>query len=430
MKKRILALLMAATMVFGLAACGSKDNTDAGNTNSGTTTNNEAGNEGTTTQKATDTNITVWVAENVVDFTKARVDEWKAQNETNAQFTVEVLPVGENDAAGNMIVDVTGGADLYGFAQDQLTRLVGAGALSPLMGDNATFVATNNDAGAVGAAKMGDVTYAYPMTSDNGYFLYYDKSVLTDVSTLDSIIAQCEAAGKNFYFDIANGWYNVAFFFAAGANITYDTDATGAFTACNINYASNEGVAALKAMVELAKSPSFQNGASIGNAVNAAAVVTGTWDKESAIALWGDNMGCAKLPTATIGGQQVQLSGFGGFKLLGVKPQEDAVKLAACHSLAQYLSGEEVQKARFEAVGWGPSNLKAQASDAVKADPALSALAEQLAFTIPQGQYPGDYWSRCTALGDDIRAGLYNDMTEAQLLEVLTKLQNDFISYK
>ena len=66
MKKRILALLMAATMVFGLAACGGKEDTNAGN-----------GNAGTENQVATDTNITIWVAENVVDFTKEKVQKRK-----------------------------------------------------------------------------------------------------------------------------------------------------------------------------------------------------------------------------------------------------------------------------------------------------------------------------------------------------------------
>lgn len=419
MKKRILALLMAATMVFGLAACGGKDDTDAGN------------NAGTENQVATDTNITIWVAENVVDFTKEKVATWQSQSDTNKQFTVEVLPVGEGDAAGNMITDVTGGADIYGFAQDQLTRLVAAGALAPVMGDNATWISTNNDGGAASAAKMGDVTYAYPMTSDNGYFLYYDKSVVTDPSSLDAIIAACEAAGKNFYFDIRSGWYNVAFFMAAGCQITYDTDATGAFTACNVNYANDNGVAALKAMIELAKSPSFQNGASIGATTNAAAVVTGTWDKESADALWGaDGYGCVKLPTVTINGEQKQMGGFGGFKLLGIKPQTDSVKLAALHSLAQYLSGAEVQQARFEAVGWGPSNLTAQASEAVKADKALSALAEQLNFTIGQGQYPGDYWTLCEGLGDTILADTLDNATDSELLQVLTDLEAKFKNAK
>lgn len=409
MKKRALALLMAATMVFGLAACG-----DGGGSN----------------QTATDTKITVWVADAIVDFTKDKVDTWKSQSETNGQFEVEVLPVGEADAAGNMITDVTGGADIYGFAQDQLTRLVGAGALTPVTGDAATFVSTNNDAGAASAAKMGDVTYAYPLTSDNGFFLYYDKSVITDVSTLDGILEQCEAAGKNFYFDIRSGWYCSAFFFAAGANVSYDTDSTGAFTNCNVNYASDEGVAALRAMINMAKSPAFKQGSSIGATANAAAVVTGTWDKESAIALWGDNMACAKLPTVTLNGKQVQMSGFGGFKLLGIKPQTDSVKLAACHSLAQYLSGAECQKARFDAAGWGPSNLEAQAYEPVQSDATLAALAEQLAFTIPQGQYPNAFFTRCEALGDDIIADKFDNMSDAELLEVLTNLQNDFISYK
>lgn len=422
MKKRILALLMAATMVFGLAACGSKEDTNSGN---------EAGNAGTENQKATDTNITIWVAENVVDFTKEKVTAWQSQSESNGQYTIEVLPVGEGDAAGNMITDVTGGADMYGFAQDQLTRLVAAGALAPVMGDNASWIAKENDGGASSAAKLGDVTYAYPMTSDNGYFLYYDKNVIKDASSLDAIIAACEAAGKNFYFDIRSGWYNIAFFMAAGCQITYDTDATGAFTACNVNYATDNGVAALKAMIELAKSPSFQNGASIGSATNAAAVVTGTWDKSSADALWGaDGYECVKLPTVTIKGEQKQMGGFGGFKLLGIKPQTDSVKLAALHSLAQYLTGAEVQQARFAAVGWGPSNLTAQASEAVKADKALSALAEQLNFTIGQGQYPGDYWTLCEGLGDTILADTLDNATDSELLQVLTDLETKFKNAK
>ena len=416
MKKRILALLMAATMVFGLAACGSKDESGSG----------DAGN-----QKATDTNITIWVAENVVDFTKEKVTAWQGQSEANGQYTIEVLPVGEGDAAGNMITDVTGGADMFGFAQDQLTRLVAAGALAPVMGDNAKWIAEQNDGGASSAAKVGDVTYAYPMTSDNGYFLYYDKSVVTDTSSLDAIIKQCEAAGKNFYFDIRSGWYNVAFFQAAGCYITYETDATGAYTACNVNYANDNGVAALKAMIELAKSPSFQNGASIGSATNAAAVVTGTWDAQSAQDLWGkDGYDCVKLPTVTIKGEQKQMGGFGGFKLLGIKPQTDSVKLAALHSLAQYLTGAEVQKARFDAVAWGPSNLTAQASDAVKADKHLSALAAQLNYTIGQGQYPGDYWTLCEGLGDTILADSLDNATDSELLQVLTDLEAKFKAAK
>ena len=74
MKKRILALLMAATMVFGLAACG----------NGGTTTDN--GSQDAGKQVATDTNITIWVADNVVDFTKEQIDAFKEANPDFADY--------------------------------------------------------------------------------------------------------------------------------------------------------------------------------------------------------------------------------------------------------------------------------------------------------------------------------------------------------
>ena len=375
--------------------------------------------------------IKVWVADNVVDFTNQQIDAFKEANPDFAGYDYIVEPVGEGDAAGNMITDVEAGADVFGFAQDQIARLVAAGALIDVEPGNAEIVEAENDPGAVAAATVGDVLYAYPLTSDNGYFLYYDKSVVSDPSTLEGILADCEAAGKNFYMEINSGWYQTAFFFATGAELTYETDDEGNFTACNAGYATDEGLLALKEMVELKASPSFQNGSAVGEATNVAAIVDGTWDAAAAQDLFGENYACAKLPTfEAADGNTYQMSGFGGFKLLGVKPQEDEDKLAACDALAAWLSGEEAQIARFEAVEWGPSNLAAQASDAVQANEALAALAEQLQFTIPQGQYPGDYWSLATSLGDSIISGeLSVDSSDDDLMAALTKFQETCESY-
>lgn len=375
--------------------------------------------------------IKVWVADNVVDFTNQQIDAFKEANPDFADFEYVVEPVGEGDAAGNMITDVKAGADVYVFAQDQIARLVSAGALIDVAPENAEVLKAENDTNSIAAATVGDTLYAYPLTSDNGYFLYYDQSVVTDPSSLEQIVADCEAAGKNFYFEINSGWYQTAFFFGTGAELTYDTDDSGAFTACNASYASDEGLVALREIVELASSSAFQNGSSIGNGTNIGAIVDGTWDSSAAQDLFGENYACAKLPTFTgSDGNTYQLSGFGGFKLLGVKPQEDEAKLAACDALAAYLSSGEVQLARFEAVGWGPSNLEAQASDAVQADVALSALAEQLQYTIPQGQYPGDYWSLATSLGDSIISGeLTVDSSDDDLMAALQNFQDTCISY-
>ena len=123
------------------------------------------------------------------------------------------------------------------------------------------------------------------------------------------------------------------------------------------------------------------------------------------------------------------MSGFGGFKLLGVKPQTDTNKAIVCMELAKYLSSAEVQLARYQEVGWGPSNLEAQSDEAVKSDEALSALAEQLAYTIPQGQYPNEYWDLATSLGDDIIAGSYSGSSDEELMTVLENFQTTCISY-
>ena len=73
--------------------------------------------------------------------------------------------------------------------------------------------------------------------------------------------------------------------------------------------------------------------------------------------------------------------------------------------------------------------LAAQQDPAVQADEALAALGEQLAFAIPQGQYPGDYWSLATALGDSVIAGEYNDADDAALLAALQSFQDTCIGY-
>ncbi len=373
--------------------------------------------------------IKVWVADNVVDFTNEQIAAFQAAHPEMSGYTFTVEAVGEGDAAGNMITDVEAGADIYAFAQDQIARLVTAGALEVVEDSNAEAVKAQNDAGAVGAATVGGTLYAYPLTSDNGYFLYYDKSVVTDPSTLEGIIADCEAAGKNFYFELNSGWYQTAFFFGTGAELTYDTDDQGNFTKCNSTYASDKGVVALKEMLEVASSKSFQNGSAVSNATNCAAIVDGTWDAQAAKDMFGDNYACAKLPTFEgADGKTYQMSGFGGFKLLGVKPQEDDLKLAVCDALAAYLSSEEVQLERFNKVGWGPSNLNAQASDAVKANEALSALADQFAYTIPQGNYPGDYWSRDESLAGDVKDA-FQKASDDDLTAALEAYEADLKSY-
>lgn len=439
MKKKVLSLLLVGAMAASMAVgCGGNWNGDSQSSNN-SQPSSQAGNDsqsGNDSQAGNDSQsggnqlddygtgeVKIWVPDASVEATQELVNQFFAAHPEMSGYTASIEPMGEGDAAGNMISDVEAGADIFGFAQDQMARLVAAGSIASLGGDYATFVKDSNDADSVAAASVGDAIYAFPITADNGYFLYYDKSVISDPSTLEGIVADCEAAGKNFYFDTGS-WYQTAFFFGAGCKLTFETDVDGAFTSVNVDYASENGVKALKAMRTLGDSKCYMDGSSIGDAVNWAAIVDGTWDSTKAKEILGENYACAKLPTVTVDGDTFQLSGFKGFKLMGVKPQSEPAKLVVCMELAKFLSDKDAQLVRYNKLGWGPSNLEAQKDEAVVADEALTAIREQFKYTIPQGQYPGDYWTQGDALGESVVGADFDSYTDEQLMDELKAFQS------
>ncbi len=343
--------------------------------------------------------ITVWMSEvdGIKELTEAQIDAFEAAN-PGIVINATVEKVGEGDAASNMIKDVETGADIFGFAQDQLSRLVTAGALSRVLGDNATFVTDNNSAGAVNAAKVGGEIYSYPMTADNGYFMYYNKSIVPEdkLDSLEELIAFCEENNYGFSVDMENGFYVPAFFFATGCISNWTTDAKGNFTSKDDTFNSDAGLIALKGMQKLVSSKAYVKSSSCADfsaAVPSAVVISGVWETANAKASLGENLGATDLPSFTVDGETYHMSGFGGNKLLGVKPQTDAKKAAVCHKLAQWLTNEDSQVERYNTVGWGPSNVVAQELDAIKNDPILSAFMAQSAYAYLQGQMPSDWWS-------------------------------------
>jgi arabinogalactan oligomer/maltooligosaccharide transport system substrate-binding protein len=447
MKKKVLSSLLVASMVACLfAGCSSTTSSSSNNSGSGdkdqaTTAGKEEGGDKEEATKPTMEDygkgeILIWAPEAAVEFTKTTAEKFIADHKEYSGYTVRVEPVSEADAAKNAIADLEAAADIYSFAQDQLGRIVSAGALTPLTGAYADVVAKNNMEGAVVSSQLGGQTYAFPVTADNGYFIYYDNTVITNPDSLEQIIADCEKAGKSIYFEVNNGWYQPAFFFGTDCVLTYDTNNEGGFTKCNIDYNSEKGLVALREMIDLTNSPAFVNGSSTDNATNPGVVVTGAWNKESATKKFVDAdgnsvLGVAKLPEFEgCDGKTYQLSGFSGFKLMGVKPQTEVGKAIVCLDLAEYLTSEEIQLSRFNELGWGPSNLKALENKDVQADATLAALGAQSLHAIPQGQYPGDYWTRATALGDEcITKNLTPSTSDDDLKKILEQFQKDCESY-
>ena len=329
-----------------------------------------------------------------------------------------------------MLTDVQAGADIFCFAQDQFARLVQGGALAKLDAESAAVVKAANDQGVVGAATSGDELYAYPLTADNGYFMYYDKSVIpdADVDSLEALIADCEAAGKFFSFEVNTGaWYTASWFFGTGCVSEWETDSDGNFISVNDTFNSANGLIAVKGMKKLVDSPMFLSASKgDGFANGCAIVVSGTWDFETVKGILGDNMGVADLPSFEVDGRSYHLGSFSGCKLMGVKPQEDADRAVAIALLAEYLTGEKCQLERFDALSWGPSNTNAQKSEAVQANPGLAALLAQSPYSRPQGQIHGSWWDIAKVIGDDVMAATDEAGLQQALDNYRDKIQSLF----
>ena len=352
--------------------------------------------------------ITVWVGEAAVDLTKKQIEDYNKSNPYGIKFVATVNGVSEATSADQMLVDVSVGADIYCFAQDQFARLVQGNALVELDETAAEIIKAANDAGVVAAATAGDKLYAYPLTSDNGYFMYYDKSVIPeeDVDSLEKLIADCEAAGKYFAFETnTSAWYIASWFFATGCKSEWTTGDDGSFISVLDTFDSPEGLIAVKGMKKLVDSKYHVSSSSADEfASDAAIVVTGTWSYEAISKLLGDHMGVTDLPSFEVDGKEYHLGSFNGCKLMGVKPQSDSIRLLALQLLAEYLTDEDRQMERFNELSWGPSNLNAQKSEAVQSNPGLAALLKQNEYSRPQGQIHGAWWDIAKVIGDDVKA--------------------------
>ncbi len=386
--KKLLTLLLAVLLVLGMAGCnGQKQGPDQPKNDVKTF------------------DVTIWFSEleGVADQVKAQVDKFNEAN-PDIKINATIRGITEAESATQVINDVESAPDLYCFAQDQLARLVQAGALLVLGEGAAKQVTEMNDAGSVAAATFGGKLYCYPLTADNGYFMYYDKSVITpdvNIDSLEEILAACEKANKFFSYEYkGSGWYIASMFFATGCHSDWILDESGNVIGVDDTFNSPAGLVAMKGLEKIAKSPARNSSSDNASfSTGSAVLISGTWARPDVSKDLGDNMGVADLPSFTVDGQTYHMGSFTGNKLLGVKPQTDAEKAAACQRLALWLTGEECQAERFASFGWGPSNKNVQASDAVQQDEVLAAFFEQANYGKPQNQIHGSWWDISKVLG-------------------------------
>ena len=373
--------------------------------------------------------LSVWGAVEHHSTLNKMVKSFKDEYETDdLKFEISIEAVSEADAFQQMQKDVTNGADVYAFPHDQLANLVRIGGLAAIGGDNLIKIKNENSEQSLLASKAGDYYYAYPFAADNGYFLYYDKSKVSDddAKSLEAILNACERSNSKFLYDLDNSWYDASFFFATGCTYEVEYDEKGTTeVAINCNFNNSNGVLAGKAMLNLANNKAFLNGGDdelkAGFADGSiAAGVSGTWNALPIKNSLKENYAATKLPTFSVNNQTFQMSSFAGYKLIGVNPHSK--NLVWAHKLASWLTNEQNQKLRFQDLEIGPTNKVVAASEEVKSNIALAALTEQSKYAVAQQFVPTNYWNAVEAFGAGVCKHEINDSNLQEKLNQMVDL--------
>ena len=384
--------------------------------------------EGDDIDDAGEYSLRIWCDQRIKDLTTLQINNFITASEGKYKIDFRVDTTGEDAAASSMIENVGAGADIYIFAQDQLSRLKTAGALSAFTGVIRDNVVKETDPDGINAASLNGKLYALPFTSDNGYFMYYNKDVLNQdqVKNMESICSTLKAKGKKINFPVfSNGWYGASYFMATGCKSEWTIDpSTNKFSAYYDNY-STMGVDACKGLLALKgyQSDIFTTKDVTEFRKTLGVLVSGIWDYELAEDILGDKLGCCELPSFTVGGNDIHLSSFKGYKLIGVKPTNDSKKLSVCKRIARFMSNKEAQLERFEAVKWAPTNKDALATSKVQNHKGISALLAQSKYAKPQFQTPSS-WFGAVAL---IATNLKNEGNIQQCLDDYTATLPSFL---
>ncbi len=399
--RKLLSLALVGAMTLGLAACGSSDD----NAGSGEKEN---------------VSLVMWGAEEDQTMLREMADAFIDAHKDEANITIEIGVQSESNCKDNVLKDVEAAADVYSFPNDQINELVAAGALMAIPEEmNLQDVKDRNMAASVDAATVDGKLYAYPRTADNGYFLFYDKSVLSeeDVKSWTTMLEAAAAAGKKVTMEMNSGWYTYGFFKGAGLDVSLADN--GKDTICDWNSTSNsiKGIDVAQAMFDICKhagfiateDAEFVTGIKDGSIV---AGINGTWNATAAQEAWGDNYAATKLPTFTAAGEEVQMYSVTGCKLVGVNPNCDYPKWAMM--LADYITNEESQVKSFELRGNGPSNINAAASEAVQKNVAIAAFSLQQTWAEVQ-RVGANFWTPTETFGQILQDG-NPDGTDLQTL--------------
>lgn len=429
-KNSILCTLMCLVSLGSLASCGSKT--------SGSTDTSKP--DPTPAKKET---LVLSGAEDQKTFVMGKANEYLKAQKLDSKYVLTYTAHGE-DKIDSEVADWTAetAPDLYSFSCDKSTPLAAAGALATVPDEYAEQMKkTLSETSYASATFNGDlVGYAY--TASNGYFTYYDSSlegidaIVHDnkagniVDNIEDWLSYCETHGKKFAYNVKEAFYTVGALVTFGASFKVEYTRDGAVKKVTSDFATEKGLKAAKMILKIMKSPAVVYTQDAPGVNNVAFCINGAWalsnDSEGNKSAYTDaKVKTTTLPNATIDGEKKHIRSFAGTKLYGVNPAKssgNSDRSNVLHGIANYLTSDDVQSARFDESQQAPSSKKVSAMDKVTSNAAVSALANQSADGIAQANLPGNIWSAPATFATWAFENAAKEVTDEDLMTQLQQL--------
>lgn len=353
-------------------------------------------------------------AEDQKTFVMGKANEYLKAEKLDSKYELTYTAHGE-DKIDSEVADWTAetAPDLYSFSCDKSTPLAAAGALATVPEEYANKLKTTLSETAYASATFNGDLVGYAYTASNGYFTYYDSSlpgidaIVHDnkagsiVDDIEDWVDFCEKNNKKFAYNLKEAFYTVGALTTFGASWKVEYNRDGSVKKITSDFASDKGLKAAKMILKIMSSDAVVYTQDAPGVNNVAFCVNGVWalsnDNEGNKSAYTDaKVKTTTLPNATVGTEKKHIRSFAGTKLYGVNPSKSngkAERLNTLHGIANYLTSDDVQSARFDDSQQAPSSMAVSATDKVKSNAALSALANQSADGMAQANLPANIWS-------------------------------------
>lgn len=353
MKKRGLALLLAVSLVgASLSGCGSSTQTGEG--------------------EREKVRLMVWSPSE--DQAKGS-GEWlqttcKAFAKEHPEWDITfVYGVADEATAANQVAqDPEASADVFMYANDTLTIMTDANALTKFGGTYRETIEQTNEEEVLKSLIKEEELYGVPFTT-NTWYMYYDKRVFsdTDIQNLDQMLEKGVIS-----FPFVNSWYLPSFYVGNGCTLFGD----GTEEEKGVDFGGQNAVAVTNYLIDLAQNPNFKmdaDGSGLAGLRDGSisAIFSGSWDVNAVKEILGEHMGVASLPSYTLNGEEKQMTSYAGTKAIGVNPTSKHMVPAV--ELATYLGSAEAQKSHYELRNVIPCNIELLKEEAIASDPLVKA---------------------------------------------------------